>query len=204
MTEPTDAEIWQMWMPMVRRMGVADPVEFARAVLAKWGTPPAVAGEPECTCSAKDMPFGTCCKVRSAFERWYDEQNDGRLQPFDVFKGGWIERHRLSSTPQPTQAQAGVPCRKNPFYHGPRNCSRGTVGCCEDHGAKPQPQAGAVPLYRLLQSGVDRIEAADEFLSDDTTAWAIDPNGIFVGSIYGGHVLRPARRCIKGGQHGAE
>ena len=49
-------------------------------------------------------------------------------------------------TPQPTQAQAGVPCRKNPFYHGPRNCSRGTVGCCEDHGAKPQSQSVAVPL----------------------------------------------------------
>ena len=38
MTEPTEAEIWQMWMPMVRRMGVADPVDFARAVLAKWGS----------------------------------------------------------------------------------------------------------------------------------------------------------------------
>ena len=46
MTEPTDAEIWQMWMPMVRRMGVADPVEFARAVLAKWGTPAPVGVEP--------------------------------------------------------------------------------------------------------------------------------------------------------------
>ena len=34
---PTDVEIWQMWMPMAR-MVVADPVEFARAVLAKWGT----------------------------------------------------------------------------------------------------------------------------------------------------------------------
>ncbi|MBL7089935.1 MAG: hypothetical protein ISS20_14080 [Acidovorax sp.] len=67
-----------------------------------------------------------------------------------------------------------------------------------------QAQAGAVPMYRLLQSGVDRIEAADEFLSDDTTTWAIDPNGIFSGNIYGGHVLRPARRRIKGGQHGAE
>ena len=67
-----------------------------------------------------------------------------------------------------------------------------------------QPQAGAVPQYRLLQSGVDRIEAADEFLSDDTTTWAIDQNGIFSGNIYGGHVLRPARRRIKGGQHGAE
>lgn len=39
MTEPTEAEIWQMWMTMVRRMGVADPVDFARAALAKWGTP---------------------------------------------------------------------------------------------------------------------------------------------------------------------
>ena len=46
MTEPTDAEIWQMWMPMVRRMGVADPVEFARAVLAKWGTPAPVGVDP--------------------------------------------------------------------------------------------------------------------------------------------------------------
>ncbi|MFN7152947.1 MAG: hypothetical protein ACK4OE_04580 [Acidovorax sp.] len=71
--------------------------------------------------------------------------------------------------------------------------------------AAPQPtqaQAGAVPQYRLLQSGVDRIEAADEFLSDDTTTWAIDPKGIFEGNIYGGQVLRPARRRFKGGQHG--
>ena len=49
-------------------------------------------------------------------------------------------------TPQPTQQQAGTPCRKNPFYHGPRNCSRWTVGCCEDHGTATQAQAGAVPL----------------------------------------------------------
>ncbi len=71
----------------------------------------------------------------------------------------------------------------------------------------PQPtqaQAGAVPQYRLLHSGVDRIEDDDEFLSDDTTTWAIDQNGIFSGNIYGGHVLRPARRRIKGGQHGAD
>ena len=121
MTEPTDAEIValiekHLGLKPRRDDTVIDPRtgrfhdvqryrDFARAVLAKWGTPPAVEGEPECTCSAKDAPFGTCCKVRSAFERWYDEQNYGRLQPFDVFKGGWIERHRLSSTPQPTQAQ---------------------------------------------------------------------------------------------------
>lgn len=43
---PSDAEIWHMWMPMAR-MGVADPVEFARAVLAKWGTPQPVVREPQ-------------------------------------------------------------------------------------------------------------------------------------------------------------
>ena len=41
---PTDAELWQlhMQMPGVHK----NPIDFARAVLAKWGTPPAVAGEP--------------------------------------------------------------------------------------------------------------------------------------------------------------
>lgn len=118
MTEPTDAELDELRQANSGRLNFVTLSEFrtiARAVLAKWGTPPAVAGEPECTCSAKDMPFGTCCKVRSAFERWYDEQNDGRLQPFDVFKGGWIERHRLSSTPQPAPS-AAVEVKLEPVY----------------------------------------------------------------------------------------
>ena len=51
-----------------------------------------VVREMECTCSAKDAPFSTCCKVREAFEQWYDSQEYGRLQPFDVFKGGWVSR----------------------------------------------------------------------------------------------------------------
>ena len=36
---PTDAELWQlhMQMPGVHK----NPIDFARAVLAKWGTPPA-------------------------------------------------------------------------------------------------------------------------------------------------------------------
>lgn len=54
------------------------------------------------------------------------------------------------------------------------------------------------PQYRLLRSDVDQIEASDEFLSEDTKTWAIDPNGIFVGMVYGGRVLRPARRRING------
>lgn len=119
---PTDAELTECYKAANGEdVGKAQPLttqrifRAMRAAIARWGAQPApaasqkqqaAAGVPECTCSANDMPFGTCCKVRSAFERWYDEQRDGRLQPFDVFKGGWIERHKLSGTPQPTQAQA--------------------------------------------------------------------------------------------------
>lgn len=56
--------------------------------------------------------------------------------------------------------------------------------------------AVACKRYRSLVPEVDRIEASDEFLSDDTLTWAVDPNAIFSGMIYGGRVLRPARRQI--------
>jgi len=103
MTEPTDAEI-------IALLGSRQftTIGAVREALRRWGTPPAVAGGAECTCPAKDMPTGACCKVRSAFAEWHDDQNDGRLQPFDVFKGGWIACQRASGTPQPTQPQAGA------------------------------------------------------------------------------------------------
>lgn len=50
--------------------------------------------------------------------------------------------------------------------------------------------------YRLLVPEVDRIEAGDEFLSEDAQTWAVDPNAIFAGMIFGGRVLRPARRAV--------
>ncbi len=71
-------------------------------------------------------------------------------------------------------------------------------------GAAPQPPAVLVPRYRLLQADIDRIEATDEFLSDDTTTWAPDPNGIFVGMAYAARVLRPARRLITGAPDGKQ
>ena len=98
MTEPTDAEIIALCGS--RQFSTIGAV---REALRRWGTPPAVAGGAECTCPAKDMPTGACCKVRSAFEEWHDDQNDGRLKPFDAFKGGWIACQRASGTPQPTQ-----------------------------------------------------------------------------------------------------
>ena len=88
MTEPTDAEIWQMWMPMVRRMGVADPVEFARAVLAKWGTP-AVAGEPD----------------YATFALWYADHIGDENKPV---RDAALATYEAFATPQPTQAQAGA------------------------------------------------------------------------------------------------
>ncbi len=103
-----------------------DALGFARAVLAKWGSP-VVAGEP-LTDSYVQMVPDKCDRI--------------------VWRNHYY--HLPLTTPQPTQAQAGAqpdsPCSRNPFYHGPRNCTRGTVGCCEDHGANIQAQAGAVPL----------------------------------------------------------
>jgi Lar family restriction alleviation protein len=70
---------------------------------------------------------------------------------------------------------------------------------CEAHIPATQAPT-AVPedvrRYRLLQADIDVIEAGDEFLSDDTTTWAVDPNRVFVGMPYAARVLRPARRAI--------
>ena len=45
MTEPTDAELWQLYMQQPGQH--KDPIDFARAALAKWGQPSG-AGEPFC------------------------------------------------------------------------------------------------------------------------------------------------------------
>jgi hypothetical protein len=48
MTEPTDAELWQLHMQMPGAH--KNPIDFARAVLAKCGTPQPVVREPQCWC----------------------------------------------------------------------------------------------------------------------------------------------------------
>lgn len=81
------------------------------------------------------------------------------------------------------------------FANGAEQGARAALSARAGQVAAP----AMVPLtHRLLASGIDKIEATDEFLSEDTTTWAIDPNGIFVGMVYGGRVLRPARRRING------
>lgn len=176
MTEPTDAEIIALADETRTAEGGANgyilPISFARAVLAKWGTPPAVAGEQVGWMWQHDETgrtgFVDCWQVENGWQ-----EGNPRLRLIS----------KLYTTPQPTQAQAGVPCRKNPFYHGPRNCSRGTVGCCEDHGAKPQAQAGTVPMSHEAAKALVRKYGKDPL-----------------------HLVLQVERHhgIKGGQHGTE
>ena len=88
MTEPTDAEIIALADETRTAEGGANgyilPISFARAVLAKWGTPPAVAGEPVAW-------MGTCDKT----DLYYRKPPQADVVP-------------LYATPQPTQAQAGA------------------------------------------------------------------------------------------------
>jgi len=82
----------------------ADLRDDLRAILEKWGTP-ATGGEPvACNCKATDMRLGVCCKVRAAFEEWYDQQQDGRIQPFDVWLAAWKGgRKSVGTSPQPVR-----------------------------------------------------------------------------------------------------
>ena len=98
MTEPTDAEIDALLRPFYESDDAAEMAKYddrltARAVLAKWGTPPAVAGEP----------FGWV---------WQHEET-GRTGFVDCWQveNGWQENNprlrlvsKLYTSPQPTQA----------------------------------------------------------------------------------------------------
>ena len=183
MTEPTAlAQLRHLYQNMVNGAvrDTASAKRIAEGLLApaiealERGTPPAVAGEPVFAFRRKGLDdFCTCTEER------YAELSA---------KPNLFETRIFYTTPQPAQAQSYTPCRKNPFYHGPRNCIRGTVGCCEDHGAKPQAQAVAVPLTD------GQIEAA-------TGAKIGTP--LFLAAK--GFVLATeAAHGIKGGQHGTE
>ena len=92
MTEPTDAEIVAVMRDgyNCRYNDEQDHIDFARAVLAKWGTPPAVAGEP--------------VAYRYKFKedlQWQYTCNKSQAHRLAVVEP-------LYTTPQPTQAQAGA------------------------------------------------------------------------------------------------
>lgn len=91
MTEPTDAELLAEW-DRVSHIADAGQRRLAclRAVLAKWGTPPAVAGEPVAWLSTDSIGERYLC---------FTKPNDS--DPVRPLVFG-------DTTPQPTQAQAGA------------------------------------------------------------------------------------------------
>ena len=74
----------------------------------------------------------------------------------------------------------------------------GWNACIKAMLAAPVQQAAPAgdARYRLLEPGWDKIEASDEFLSEDSVTWGVDPRGVFVGMVYQGGALLPARRRI--------
>ena len=95
MTEPTDAEIDALWRELFQQHQHSRR-SFARAVLAKWGTPPAVAGEP---IAWESTTLGyTKFLTQSGYER------------FSPAMRAWYKPYKCSNctTPQPAQAQAGA------------------------------------------------------------------------------------------------
>lgn len=164
--------------------GAPGIVSFARAVLARWGLP---SGAGPVAWRHRMGPNDIWVECSKEFHDWVVREPSS--WPRDEVQALCI------ATPQPTQAVPPVtPCRKNPFYHGPRNCCLGTVGCCEDHGKDRQPQAvppaGREPLTRgqvktiLSECGYDGASAQHR---------ANLINGLRHGE---------AAHGIKGGQHG--
>ena len=91
MTEPTEHECHELLMSMEPSANEHEAVlKFARAVLAKWGTPPAVAGEPVAWLSTDSIGERYLC---------FTKPNDSDPARPLVFG---------DTTPQPTQAQAGA------------------------------------------------------------------------------------------------
>lgn len=103
MTEPTDSEILDAadyFRPQYMHGGITfdefDSIGFARAVLAKWGTPPAVAGEQTmadviAACNGTEA-FGLIMGLRAQV----------------ALLEAVIDEQKASAKSQPTQAQAGA------------------------------------------------------------------------------------------------
>lgn len=91
MTEPTDAELQALWAACDHPL----PQSYARAVLAKWGTP-AVAGEP--------------VAWEATVPGYIKYVTQSRYEKFSAIAKGWYKPYKCSNctTPQPTQAQAGA------------------------------------------------------------------------------------------------
>lgn len=206
-------------------------LDDVRAVLAKWGSP-VVAGEPygcvttHCMTGQQffyrhpEPPYldnASECVTVYAKEKHprQSDQDHAQMAGYDASGAGAAggpgadQHHEYRIGESDPQREESERDSGRIGLHGPCDVSqevnevRGWA-----RAATPQPtqaQAGAVPQYRLLVRGQDTIQADDEFLREDGVTWRQDPSGIFVGCMYEGTILLPARRAIKeGGQHAAD
>ncbi len=141
MTEPTDNELQALWSDAVLPDTVTKRLafSFARAVLAKWGTPPAVAPWRSAVLDLIDE----CPGLTMGQDQWLSR----RIKELD-----------FASAPQPTQAQAGAVV-----------VTTDTTGRCvavtrQDEEGRvlsviwqaPEAQAGAVP-QRFTKAQQERL-----------------------------------------------
>jgi hypothetical protein len=182
MTEPTDAEIIALADETRTAEGGAGgyilPISFARAVLAKWGTPPAVAPWRSAVLDLIDE----CPSLTMEQDRWLSR----RVKELD-----------FASTPQPTQPQAvAVPEWVN--YDAKNRIltikgQRYAEELFDDDAAYAKSnQAGAVPLtdeqIEAARIEVFKVHGADLIPAVATT---------LARAIEAAHGIG-----IKGGQHG--
>lgn len=111
-TQPTDAEIYEIWNDQPGRY--PDPIPFARAVLAKWGTP-AGAGGDRMADSTRRMIEGMSVSIdvstgdHDAGRRYFGTVTE--VMDCNGDKHGvtlLVQDAEPNFTPQPTQAQAGA------------------------------------------------------------------------------------------------
>lgn len=99
MTEPTDDELDELRQADGGKLNFVTLREFrtiARAVLAKWGTPPAVAGEP--------------VAWEATVPGYIKYVTQSRCEKFSAIAKSGYKPYKCSNcaTPQPAQAQAGA------------------------------------------------------------------------------------------------
>lgn len=166
MTEPTDAELIAAWkIEAEKNLNRSNDIRvgYARAVLAKWGTPPAVVGEPYGYVHTVQVApiVGDERKVeRTVFTR--------NKPPCDAIA--------LYTTPQPTQAQAGaVPLTDEQIKE--------VMDLVSDWGMQSHLRGEAELDAHNPEATDDEITYAKECAEKERAAWnaikdKLKPNGI--------------------------
>lgn len=142
MTKPTDQELDALRQADNGELNFVTLRQFriiARAALAKWGTPPAVAGEP------------VAWQYRAAHEGLWFDCGEDRAKQRAAHPDKW-EVRPLITAPQPTQAQAGaVPLTDEGILE---------MADSADRYANAMADCGALESYKQTWSAARDIELA--------------------------------------------